>query len=187
MEKVANKNKLDGNFYEAAKNFEKCDKVYLKDAADCYNRSGDIQDSLRCYDAHIDYLCENGKFYQAGKSACEAAKVVNKDDEKYIEYNRKAAKFFELYDSNSSSKNQCRREMADCYYKLQRYSEARELYESIGFDFMKNSLLKYGAPELFIQACKCRVLLNDLDNLLKDIERYENVYPGCIPESIKSM
>lgn len=169
-ESAANLYKIQKNWEEAGKAYEKCAELDIKtnmdpsqhyrEASHCFsftNKERSIKNLENCIKSYE----KKGKYQQAGKVTQEMAHdlEVDLDYEKAIEKYKLAADYYAMESKNTKSSEQaCLIKQADlmCISNHKEMLEkAPGIYEKVGMEYLTVPLLKSSAKDLFF---KCVVL-----------------------------
>ena len=191
-ESAANLYKIQKNWEEAGKAYEKCAELDIKtnmdpsqhyrEASHCFtftNKERSIKNLENCIKSYVN----RGKYQQAGKVTQEMAHdlEVDLDYEKAIEKYKLAADYYAMESKNTKSSEQaCLIKQADlmCISNHKEMLEkAPGIYEKVGMEYLTVPLLKSSAKDLFF---KCVVLfLVKKDDVTAEI--YLNKFLGEDP------
>ena len=169
-ESAANLYKIQKNWEEAGKAYEKCAELDIKtnmdpsqhyrEASHCFsftNKERSIKNLENCIKSYE----KKGKYQQAGKVTQEMAHdlEVDLDYEKAIEKYKLAADYYAMESKNTKSSEQaCLIKQADlmCISNHKEMLEkAPGIYEKVGMEYLTVPLLRSSAKDLFF---KCVVL-----------------------------
>jgi len=155
--------KLD-NKYEAATSYS--------DGANSY-KNVSIPDAIKCLsDASAIYL-DIGKFPPAARAQKEIGDLLEAEGDKEgaIKAFESAASYY-AGEGSVTNENGCKIKAAHLYALLEQYSNAIEIFESVGVACAENSLAKYTAKDYFFKAGLCHFCTTDLVAAERSLQKY---------------
>mmetsp|Transcript_55715 Transcript_55715/g.113913 ORF Transcript_55715/g.113913 Transcript_55715/m.113913 type:complete len:290 (+) Transcript_55715:140-1009(+) len=154
--------------FGAGGSYQAAFQAYKKD-------DGSSKEALECLNAAIELFVNNGRFTQVAKFHKEAGEMFEAElnYKEAIKQYQSAADYYKGEDQTSSA-NQCLKQVGLLSGELEDYATAIEVYESIAASSLDVALLKWGVKDYFFQAGLYHLATADTVAARRALDRYKD-------------
>jgi len=155
-------------------------------AAECYGKlpkDDNITCNIQsCLTQACEIMLKEGKFTNAGKikeSLGAMAEEQNRLTDAMIFF-EKAADYHEADQHGKSSMNTCLVKVGNLAAQCSEYAKAIDCFEKVATNYLGNHLMIFKVRPLWVEACICRVGLDDIVSIKKAVQRYCEIQPDFV-------
>jgi len=186
--KAANLYKIAQNWQVAAETFQKSAECHIKsndtvdasndfvNAAKCYKKGNLKDQTVLCYERSIKIELAAGHYDTVAKHYTELAELFEGEKmyEKAINYYTEASETYRTKD-NLPFATKMKNKVAECDAKLEKFDEARKIFEEIAKQMAENNNTRMAAKDYHFRAGLCLLCSQDIGGITEAVHKYSEI------------